>query len=434
MVSKRQSEEGRLMNPFKQTTHPLQGNLTELYTQNNNYLNAHKKWPAISSALPISYSFARLAHLEEAKTSALGFSHMIKSIHRIRKAAEALLDSKPGSAFHKRDVKSSDIDTVTGQAQERASLQALDITVNQLASEQNNISSEFQRNSISPIHTGTNQFDITVGKRTTSLSVFLLPSDTNEKALNKIKSAVNSAQISVYAKIARDDTKDTVSLHIHSRQTGADQAFSFSDRVGNVIASTGLSYVTHIAQNASYQINDENEKQSFTNEITLNEGKLSLSLHQVTNRPINIQVAPSLDTITLSISKLINEVNETHQEMGQKQTIFKPNVYPFLSDGFPDHELSGIGIDQLTDGNWMLDESWLKLSIEHQYEQTKDTMAGQAGWARHILDKAEQWIDQPTSRFMNDDVFTMKRFSLYQPDSQTKAPLSWTGIIMDKNY
>jgi hypothetical protein len=159
-----------------------------------------------------------------------------------------------------------------------------------------------------------------------------------------------------------------------------------------------------------------------------------LSFKQVTEQPVHIQVTPEIDTIVESISQLINEVNTTHQEMGEKQTIFQPHVYPFLSEGFPAQELSNIGIDQWSDDNWTMDEGQLRLALDYQYEQAKEIIAGQSGWTRHILNKAEEWVDQPTYQFMNNDVFTMKRFSLYQPDSQTKAPLSWTGIIMDKNY
>ncbi len=417
-----------------QQSSPSLGSLNALYKQNTHYLNAQKRLNLNTNALPISSAVARLAHLEEAKTTALGFSHLIKYVHRIKNASEEIIEAKASSVFHKREAASSNPDAVSGKAKDQADIQQYTIQIHRLAKAQENTSRTLHKQEPSLIQSGTNQFDVTLGKKTTTLSVFIHPSDTSIQALNKIKNTINNATVGIHAKSIYHKGQETLTLQLSSSQTGENQAFSLMDRVGNAISATGLSYVAQAAQDAAFQINHEPVQSIPINEATLDSGRLKLNFHSETNEPVTIQVMPHANAIRKAVKQLLQVINETHQQMEQSPHLFQPSVYPFLSEGFSSYPLQSIGITLSNNGLWVMDGENFDHALHNQYADVKDTLASDSGWAVHILKQAENWVNQPTSQLMKEGIFTMKRFSLYQPDSQTRAPLSWTGIIMDKDY
>ncbi|MCS7228947.1 MAG: flagellar filament capping protein FliD [Candidatus Kryptonium sp.] len=116
------------------------------------------------------------------------------------------------------------------------------ILIQQLAKEDLILSSKFSNDGMeisTAEGTGIKTIRITVNGVSTDVNITIGNEDTNKVILNKIASAINSADFDVKASVI-SDTASTSRLVIKSKHTGSQYAISLADIQGNLLANIGL--------------------------------------------------------------------------------------------------------------------------------------------------------------------------------------------------
>jgi hypothetical protein len=173
------------------------------------------------------------------KTAATGIVNFLKSVQDMRASAQKLMQ-KDHSSFQARTAESSESKKVTATASAGAASKIYEVKVNAIATSQTNSGTFLSKVDTSVVSKGINQFNITIGGKTTKVSAVISDNDTNAQALTKLRDAVHAAKTGVTAGIVTDDKTGNKKLELSSDKTGADQAFEVEDITGNAMSAPAL--------------------------------------------------------------------------------------------------------------------------------------------------------------------------------------------------
>ncbi|SFM55500.1 Flagellar hook-associated protein 2 N-terminus, partial [Paenibacillus sp. 1_12] len=140
-----------LMNPISRTT--------SLSSQSSNSLGAN---PSLFSKF-VSRSKPYEQYI---KTAATGIINFLKSAQDMQASAQKLMQ-KDNSSFQARTAESSDSKKVTATASAGAASKTYEVKVNAIATSQTNNGTFLSKADPSVVSKGTNQFNITIGGKTT---------------------------------------------------------------------------------------------------------------------------------------------------------------------------------------------------------------------------------------------------------------------------
>ncbi len=235
-----------------------------------------------------------------AKESAAAINQLGNMVSGLSSKAKKLTLTDMHSVFNDRSAISSDSNVLTASAYDALSPDigaeeaTYNISVAQIAQNQENIGLELNKTDASGVNLGTNTYNISVNGQDYELSIEVMDGDTNEAVLQKMATAVNEAGIGVTAKVVAGSGTETQQLVISSDNTGLAAAFSVSDISGNAIAATAVEIVSSEAQDAQYTI-DGTGYTSGSNTISLDDGMVTVNLKGVGES--TLEIAPDANTV-----------------------------------------------------------------------------------------------------------------------------------------
>lgn len=320
------------------------------------------------------------------KESAVAINQLGNMVAGLSSKAKKLTLTDMHSVFNDRSAISSDSNVLTASAYDvlspdtGAEEATYNISVAQIAQNQENIGLELNKADASGVNLGTNTYNINVNGQDYELSIEVMDGDTNEAVLQKMATAVNEAGIGVTAKVVAGSGAETQQLVISSDNTGLAAAFSVSDISGNAVAATAVEIVSTEAQDAQYTI-DGTGYTSGSNTISLDDGMVTVNLKGVGES--TLEIAPDANTVKNTISALVSEINALVGFLESNSDYIKDEVLSSVNAYIDDHhsKLETFGITLGDDGKLGIDNTKLMEAIDQNPAGIKETFAGFDGLA-----------------------------------------------------
>lgn len=366
-------------------------------------------------------------------TSALMIANFLKSVQEMQESAQKLME-KDSSSLQARTAESSDSKKVTATASAEAASNTYEVKVNAIATSQTNSGTWLSKADTSVVSNGSNQFNITIGGKTTKVSAIFSDSDTNDQALTKLKDAVNAAKTGVTASIVTDDRTGNKKLELSSDKTGTDQAFEVEDVTGNAMSATGVTNATQLASNASYSVNGGPTQTSQSNSIDLEKGKVTAKLTASSTEAVSIQVKPDNDKVLSQVKDLVSSYNAMYGRLKEAGGTMNSSIRKSMDSLVGSSSYERIGIHRNGDGTLKLDEEQLKRSLNSNFEQTTKAISGNFGLADRLSSAAERYNEVPASSMLNAKTRQLQQFAMYQSSMQMVMPMQASGWVVNMLY
>lgn len=369
------------------------------------------------------------------KTAANGIAGFLKAAQDVQAAAKGLLD-KGEAGWQARTAVSSDPTKATGTAAIGAKAGSYDVKVHALAASQKNSGTYLSRFDASEVNEGANRFKISIGGKSTTVTAFVSPTDSNERSLTKLKDAINDAKTGVTASLVTESGTGRMKLELKSDETGTDQAFDIEDVAGNAVAATGIGSVTTASSNASYSVNGGAAQSSQSNEIELEKGKVRATLLAPTAEGVAIDVRPDSDEAVGQVKRLLSSFNAMHARGEDAAGYLHPAINRNLDSIVRSSDYGDIGIRRNADGTLKLDEQRLRDSLSSDYERTSRAIGGSNGLADRLSKTASRYEQMPASGMLNAKAQELQQFaryqaSLYQQPATYLSPFGQSGLLLN---
>ena len=180
------------------------------------------------------------------------------------------------------------------------------IDVYDVASGQTNESESFKSNASSIYYSKATKINITTSAgKSVSINYSSASSETDEKALKKIASKINKANVGVTASVEKDSKTNTSKLVVKGKE-GSENSFEIT---GKLAEKLGIDNVKKEATDARYSINGEDIQTSSTNEIKVDD-ELTVTLKEKTEKTATISYGKNNITTINKARKLVNAFNE----------------------------------------------------------------------------------------------------------------------------
>ncbi|MBO9599222.1 MAG: flagellar filament capping protein FliD [Cohnella sp.] len=418
MVSMNSINSNNLMSPISRTA--------SLSFQTSNRLDAHR--------FLFNYFVSKSKPYEQyIKTAATGIANFLKSAQEMQASAQKLLQ-KDQSSFQARTAESSDSKKVTATASAGAASKTYEVKANAIATAQTNSGTWLSKADPSAVSKGVNQFNVTIGGKTTKISAEISDNDTNDQALTKLKDAVNAAKTGVTASIVADEQTGRKKLELSSDKTGTAHAFEVKDVAGNAMSATGVQNATQLAANASYSVNGGATQTSQSNTIDLEKGKVTATLAAPSSEAVTIRIKPDEDRIIAQVKDLVSSYNTMHERLKEAGGAMNASVRKSIESLVHSSTYERVGIHRNGDGTLKLDEDQLKKSISSNFEQTTKAVSGNFGLADRLSAAAARYNEVPASSLLNAKARQVQQFAMYQSTMLMAMPTQANGWIMNALY
>lgn len=240
---------------------------------------------------------------EEYRQNITEFTSSVKDMGT---GAKTLQDA---SYYSKAYVQSGSA-AVTGETKAGATTAQYSVGVTQKAAAQRNESVSVQGSAYGAISSGSHTFGLTVGSAgEKQLSVNIAATDTNEQALQKFANAINYSKSGVKAEVKTAAGKQFLALQGES--TGVVNAYTLKDINGTAVNALHLNNATQTAMDAKYTINGQNY-QSASNDVKLDNGKVTLHLQAVTNGAVKVNVGKDDTQVVNAVKELAAQYNRVN--------------------------------------------------------------------------------------------------------------------------
>ena len=243
-------------------------------------------------------------------SSAIGY---ITNLESASKDLSTTLKGLSGSAFSDRTMTSSnsDVMSVSYTGNKANTLSPMTVKIDQLAAGQQNEGTKMNSAAAYEGSTGTNQFSIETGGKTTQLSINVSAGDSNQKVQQKMADAINNAGIGVKATVETDTKNNTSALKTESVKTGSDtkNGFAIKDDKGGLVAQTGANTVTQKGQDAIYSVNGGASRTSQTNTVDMGNG-ISATFKKASEDAVTISKGQNLDSAKSAVESMVKSFND----------------------------------------------------------------------------------------------------------------------------
>lgn len=370
-----------------------------LTSQRFNQYNFQMYQASLKSPIyPISsYSFHSL-FLKQQKWSldtSAKLSRYIEQANALAKETQPFDSKQPNSLINNRLTKSSDSQAISALAQPKANPASYKLEVTQLANKQTNRGNALNSYDPSSFQTGINSFRLNVGGKEHTISFYASNQESNQVSLSRMASAINQSEIGVTARVIQNKEQNTSTLELSSNETGLSHAFSIFDVEGNSVQASGIGTVSQAAEDAQYKVDDKNYSSS-SNTVAIGQAKdVSISLHQVTDEPVTIEVTADASKLVSEVKSLVNQYNQfaayvQHEQLSQNVRKSWSSINQSLQSTLPE-----LGIEKLADGRLYVDDQKLGSNLKDQFAKTQSALSGPNGLATLLSQEAQQIQQTP---------------------------------------
>lgn len=304
------------------------------------------------------------------------------------------------------DLTVTSSNTEVAEVSERLTLRTamdLSVSVKQLAASQHNASQGVRGESLASADL---DFTITDGQNN-SLAVLVHTDNpngvarTNRELLKEAADRINSrSDFGVRAYV--EEREGISSLHLQSKGTGVKNGFHVAVEGGSLM---GLDQEKTAAKDAVYSVRDgrtERQYQSATNQVTLDYGRVSMTLKGEGTGNISIQ--PDVERVSKSFSNLVDSYNQAITMLNRNQdrgTGVSMHQRSFQQGLAPAATLERIGISTKEDGTLILDHAKLETSLKSDPELTKQLIGGGFSIAQTAFNKANAALRTSSESLIN---------------------------------
>ena len=356
----------------------------------------------LSSLYGVSATQQAFSDIKSAMDSQQAFN---RTELNLRNAAVKLNTANSESAFGETTATSSDADAVAADTNGAAVPGNYEVEVAQVAQGQ-----EVQGNAMDAAAPTTidtvgsyGQLEFNINGENQYVSFQLNGTETNEEALGKIASAINSRDIGVTAEVNVNETTGEAQLNL-TGANGEANAFSVTDTVGNAAAATGLdnpANVTQTAQNAIFTIDggayDNAMFSTDSNSVLLSEAGLALEFKAPTGgEPVEISVQGDMENVEDTVRDFVDQYNETMGRLNAETATYAQQSAANLKgiSGGNANALRDIGIDVQASGELSINEQRFSEALAERPEDVRDAFSGTSNYAARVQAESERAINQ----------------------------------------
>ncbi len=312
--------------------------LTHGYARANQDFSAPKSVDLTDLALTGIYSNKNEYSRQRSLNDTLEiFSEKALTLYEALDSFEFPSGSLPG-LFRTADV--SDNKKLTATAVSGATVTNYLVTIDRLATAQENRSEILVSSDNTELDEGAYEFTLTVGDNSYSLGVNVdksgLYPDTNKSLFDKLAREIGGAEDAVVAFVTEtyrkiystlsDNMYDKVAyLTIMANEPGDSNHFSLSDDTGTLIDTLSLNNIVQGGQKCQYRLESSLSAAS-TNTITADGGHLTLNFLDASPDPVIITVKRGPEPTKEKISDLISDYNEYINWLDLNKRYIKPVV------------------------------------------------------------------------------------------------------------
>ncbi|MDU2064641.1 MAG: flagellar filament capping protein FliD [Sporomusaceae bacterium] len=305
------------------------------------------------------------------------------------------------SVLNKKYVSDS-TGAVSGEAKTAAKPATYDVSVEKVATAQQNQGKTLTSTGLGGISAGVYTMGLTVGSGAEKqITVNISGTDTNKQALTKIADAVNRSGSSVKAEVKTVNDKTYLAME---GQTGASSSFSVRDIYGSLASQTSLTNQVKQAQDASYTVNGVSQK-SASNAIKIDNGNVNLTLKSTTVGAEKVTVGPDANKTISAVRDLAATYNEINYNIQNSENVTKRGETMLKGiqsqfDGIrrSQYEKIGITMDRKT-GNLAVDTETLTKALKTDAANVDRLISGPNGLATTAGKIAKTAQSTPTSAY-----------------------------------
>ncbi len=272
------------------------------------------------------------------------YSDVKSKFNDLLTSAKGLISSNlatPASTekFELKTASSSNSDVLTVTSNAKALENSYSVFVKRLAQVDTILSNQFSSDGseiVTDEGTGIKNFTITVNGSPTDVSVTLDGGETNKEVIQKIVAAIKSSNAPVKSQTF-GDTASTSRLLINAKSSGKDNAITYSDTSGTLLATLGLTaavntartqytstmagFITSSSNNldASFQLNGVDIQRSSNTVSDLLDG-ITINLKKaqaLTDSPVTISTSLDKEAVRGMVDKFISTYNDTLTSVGK---------------------------------------------------------------------------------------------------------------------
>ncbi|MTV48784.1 flagellar filament capping protein FliD [Heliobacillus mobilis] len=301
--------------------------------------------------------------------------------------ADQLTSNKAGNVFDKRVVDTGGSTALTGTAVDKTTAAIYKVGVTQVAVAQQNKGTQMQSSTTAAtagFAIQKNVFALNINGKTHTLTTDVGNSDTTKTTLQKMATSINEANTGITAKVV-DTTSGGVTksqIVLTANKTGTDNIFTINDVQGNLVANSGANIKTTSAQDAKYTV-DGTAVTGQSNTVSLNGGKISLTLKAVTTEDVTVKVGQDTTAIKKAINDLVTVYNKTVNTLKDNQDVVKSSLSQSVIGAVKENRLNleDIGIDLRADGSLAVDADKLSEALTDHPDRVKRTIGDYGGFA-----------------------------------------------------
>lgn len=267
------------------------------------------------------------------------------------------------------------------------------ISISQLAARQVNQSTLLEGRKPSALSAGAHALTVTRGDQTYGFTLSSHPGESNSALLTRTADAINGLKAGVNARVA-SDTLGNRQLILEGEATGKKSSFIVS---GTLSEALGLNPITQQATNARYTYNDA-EYESDSNTVTLDNGKTTLTLNQVTEHAEPLNQIPDTAGLAHKVTALISAYNrlqdtltDSNGAVGLQAVSLQLNQLTLRKD----EALNTFGISRDIQGRLNVDSRVLQDAIAARPEEARRLFVESGSLSEQLQSRADQLLKVP---------------------------------------
>ncbi|MFH5181552.1 hypothetical protein ACHHV8_02345 [Paenibacillus sp. TAB 01] len=417
-----------------------------------------------------------------ARESTYAIAAILQTAVQVKRAVRKLQSHTQASAVDRRIALSSDAAVVTASAAPGAAIRSYRIRIERAASAQYNEGTALPAQAVTTIAAGSNQMKLSCEGRSAPFSIYVVRTDTNRHVLQKIRAAIRQTGLPVEAALHEDAEADTVKLKVACSQTGSGRSFAIADVYGTAARSAGILAVTQPGTDALYRIDDGKTVRSESNRVTLDGGRLTLTLHRGSDTDVTVNVVPDeiearqeLQQLALRFNELSAAISQANRYLNTLrvhrvleeavhlglETALRPLPEPeplplpeleplsepdLLSEEPPAEKpqpltsspWDGIGLRQYADGTVEVDEAALDLMLASRFDQWRSSLRADEGPTRVLVGALNRLLALPAEELLDRRKAAYQAFASYgfRPwgSLRTYLPLPLAGTLVNRQF
>jgi hypothetical protein len=406
-----------------------------------------------------------------AQGTAQDLAGVLNAAVSLKQAARTLQANSGASALDRRVAESSSPRALTASAAPGARIGIYSIKVEQIALPQINEGTALSSQGITSIASGSNQMKLTSGAESVPFSIYIIQTDTNQQSLQKIRNAINQTGFPVIASLIQDEAEGAVKLAVTSTNSGSREAFVISDIYGSAALVSGINTVTQGAADALYRVNDSEAAASNSNQVTLDDDKVTLTFHEASDGSIELSIRPDEAQLKQQLQQLISRYNSLHAALAQasgsldtsllERTLGGTGLELSLGEAFrpaqgepsieetanvdpeamvkPSHSpWDALGIQVRSDGTLQLDEGALERHMSSRFIELQHSVRGADGVTALLVGAVNRLLALPSEQLLDKRKSEYLSFTNYQfrpwGSLRTYLPVPLSGILLNRFF